>query len=91
MNNNEFNSQSWLRGWPEFPMAVQILCQPCNSKRLNTMTLDALRKENKREKLIKKDESQLIDLIFALTWTRNCLLKIREQTPKQYDLFRNKM
>lgn len=68
-----------------------ILCQPCNSKKLNTMTLDALRRENKREKLMKKDESELIDLISTLTWTRNHMLEIREQNPRQYRLFANKM
>ena len=67
-----------------------LLCQPCNLLKLNKMTLDALRKENKKENLLKKDESELIDLISALTWTRNHMLEIREQNPRQYTLFRNK-
>ena len=67
-----------------------ILCQPCNLKKLNKITLDALRKENKKENLLKKDESELIDLISALTWTRTQMLEIRDRNPRQYELFGNK-
>ncbi|RKU27275.1 hypothetical protein C6499_12080 [Candidatus Poribacteria bacterium] len=43
-----------------------------------------------KENLLKKDESELIDLISALTWTRNYMLEIRDRNPRQYELFGNK-
>lgn len=64
-----------------------ILCQPCNSKKLNTMTLDALRIENKREKRIKKTESQLIDISFAAQWTRTHMIELIRSTSHQYEIF----
>ena len=58
-----------------------ILCQPCNSAKSNTMTLDGLRRKNKKEQLMKKPESQLIDISSAVTWSRNLLNKlIRDRT-----------
>ncbi len=62
-----------------------ILCQPCNSTKSNTMTLDGLRRQNKREKLIKK--AQLIDIRSAVSWARDHMMNLIRQTPHQYNLF----
>ena len=54
--------------------------------------LKVLRKENKKKNRLKEDESDLIDLVLAMAWTRNRMLEIRkerEQEPKQIDLFQN--
>ena len=64
-----------------------ILCQPCNSKKLNTMTLDGLRKKNEREKHMKKSKSQLIDILSAVQWTRNHMVDLIRSTPHQYEIF----
>ena len=64
-----------------------ILCQPCNSTKLNTMTLDGLRRENKREKRMKKPQSQLIDIQSATQWTRNHMVALIRSTPHQYEIF----
>lgn len=58
-----------------------ILCQPCNSAKSNTMTLDGLRKQNKKEQRLKKSQSQLIDISLAVRWSRDFLNKlIRDRT-----------
>ena len=64
-----------------------ILCQPCNAKKLNTMTLDGLRKENEREKRLKKSKSQLIDISSAVQWTRKHMVELIRSTPHQYKIF----
>ena len=64
-----------------------ILCQPCNSKKLNTMTLDGLRKKNEREKYLKKSKSQLIDISSAVQWTRKHMIELIRSTPHQYEIF----
>ncbi len=64
-----------------------ILCQPCNSKKLNTMTLEGLRKNNKKDKHLKKDNSQLINISDAIQWTRNHMLKLVRESSYQYKLF----
>ena len=64
-----------------------ILCQPCNSKKLNTMTLDGLRRENDKEKHLKKPQSQLIDIPSAMQWTRNHMVTLIRSTPHQYEIF----
>ncbi len=64
-----------------------ILCQPCNSKKLNTMTLDGLRRENNKEKYLKKSQSQLIDIPSAMQWTRNHMVTLIRSTPHQYEIF----
>ena len=63
-----------------------ILCQPCNSKKLNTMTLDGLRKQNEREKHLKKSKSQLIDISSAVQWTRKHMVELIRSTPHQYEI-----
>lgn len=65
-----------------------ILCQPCNSKKLNTMTLDGLRGKNKRENYLKKTETQLIDISSAMQWTRDYSVNLIRETPYQRELFR---
>ena len=45
-----------------------LLCQ-CNTKKSNTMSLTALRRENKREEYIQPHSP--IDLQEALAWTKN--------------------
>ena len=56
-----------------------ILCQPCNSTKSNTMTLDGLRRKNKKERRMKK--SQLIDIPSTVQWTRNYLMRlVRDST-----------
>ena len=61
-----------------------LLCQPCNSKKSNTMSLNALRRENKRDGYIKNNEP--IDLRVALSWTKNYLIKLIRETPHQYKI-----
>ena len=63
-----------------------ILCQPCNSAKSNTMTLDGLRRKNKREQLMKKPESQLIDISYAVRWSRNLLDKLKRDSTYQKEL-----
>ena len=63
-----------------------ILCQPCNSKKLNTMTLDGLRKKNEREKHLKKSKSQLINISSAVQWTRKHMVELIRSTPHQYEI-----
>ena len=56
-----------------------ILCQPCNSTKSNTMSLEGLRRKNKKERRMKK--SQLIDISSTVQWTRNYLMKlVRDST-----------
>ena len=48
-----------------------LLCQPCNTKKSNTMSLTALRRENKREEYMQPHPP--IDLQAALAWTKKLL------------------
>ena len=50
-----------------------LLCQPCNSKKSNAMSLSALRRANKREGYMK--DSALINLVKARAWTRQVLIE----------------
>ena len=63
-----------------------ILCQPCNSAKSNTMTLVGLRKQNKREKRLKKPERELIDIPSAVQWTSKFLIEHREKNAQQRKL-----
>ena len=65
-----------------------ILCQPCNSKKLNTMTLEGLRRKNKRENHLKKSQTELIDISSAMQWTRDYMVNLIRETPYQSELFR---
>lgn len=58
-----------------------LLCQPCNSKKSNTMSLTSLRRQNKKEGYIQQGEA--IDLQDALSWTRALLVKTLRETPYQ--------
>ena len=58
-----------------------LLCQPCNTKKSNTMSLTALRRQNKREGYIQSHPP--IDLQDALTWTKNYSIRIIRETPYQ--------
>ena len=58
-----------------------LLCQPCNTKKSNRMSLNALRRQNKREGYIQPNPP--IDLQAALTWTRNYLIQTIRETPYQ--------
>ena len=51
-----------------------ILCQPCNSLKSNTMTLDGLRRKNKGEGRMRKP--QLIDIPSAVQWSRGYIEKL---------------
>ena len=62
-----------------------LLCQPCNSIKSNTMSLNALRRKNKQAGYIHQDEP--INLKKALTWTREYHIKMIRETPHQYLLF----
>ncbi len=55
-----------------------LLCQPCNTKKSNTMSLNALRKQNKRDGYIQSNPP--IDLQAALAWTRNYLIQTIRET-----------
>ena len=63
-----------------------ILCQPCNSAKSNTMTLDGLRKQNKKEQRLKKSQSQLIDISSAVRWSRDFLNKLIRDSTYQREL-----
>lgn len=58
-----------------------LLCQPCNTKKSNTMSLTALRRENKREGYIQSHPP--IDLQDALAWTKSYSIQIIRETPYQ--------
>ena len=58
-----------------------LLCQPCNTKKSNTMSLTALRRQNKREGYIQSHAP--IDLQDALAWTKNYSIRIIRETPYQ--------
>ena len=58
-----------------------LLCQPCNSKKSNTMSLTSLRRQNKKEGYIQQGEA--IDLQAALSWTRSLLVQTLRETPYQ--------
>ena len=58
-----------------------LLCQPCNSKKSNTMSLTSLRRQNKKEGYIQPGEA--IDLQTALAWTRSLLVQTLRETPYQ--------
>ena len=55
-----------------------LLCQPCNTKKSNTLSLSALRKQNKRDGYIQSNPP--IDLQAALAWTRNYLIQTIRKT-----------
>ena len=58
-----------------------LLCQPCNSKKSNTMSLTSLRRQNKKEGYIQQGEA--IDLPAALAWTRSLLVQTLREAPYQ--------
>lgn len=58
-----------------------LLCQPCNTKKSNTMSLTALRRQNKREEYMQPHPP--IDLQKALAWTKNYAIQIIRETPYQ--------
>lgn len=58
-----------------------LLCQPCNTKKSNTMSLTALRRENKREEYMQPHPP--IDLQAALAWTKNYSIQIIRETEYQ--------
>ena len=58
-----------------------LLCQPCNSKKSNTMSLTSLRRQNKKEGYIQPGEA--IDLQAALAWTRSLLVRTLREIPYQ--------
>ncbi len=63
-----------------------LLCQPCNSKKSNTMTLTALRRSNKRDGHLQAGET--VNLTKALYWTRERLIEKVRETPSQYSLLK---
>ncbi len=58
-----------------------LLCQPCNTKKSNTMSLTELRRQNKREEYMQPHSP--IDLQEALAWTKNYAIKVIRETPFQ--------
>ena len=54
-------------GWNEIDNYA-LLCQPCNNKKSNTMTLSGLRKQNEKEGYTADNEP--VNLKEALRWTR---------------------
>ena len=61
-----------------------LLCQPCNSKKSNTMSLNALRRQNRKEGYTQPNPE--INLQNALAWTRNYLIQTIRETPHQLRL-----
>ena len=62
-----------------------LLCQPCNSMKSNTMSLNALRRNNKKAGYLQPNEP--VNLKDALSWTKKHLIKIIRESPHQYGLF----
>lgn len=60
-----------------------ILCQPCNSAKSSTMTLDALRRKNRKEGHMKKSQSQLINIPSAVQWTRDYMVTLLRNSTYQ--------
>ena len=58
-----------------------LLCQPCNSMKSNTMSLNALRRKNKKEGYLQENDP--VDLKIALSWTKNLLIQHIRETPHQ--------
>ena len=58
-----------------------LLCQPCNSKKSNTMSLSALRRQNKKDGHMQPNEP--VNLQDALTWTRGYLIQTVRETSSQ--------
>lgn len=58
-----------------------LLCQPCNSKKSNTMSLNALRRQNKKEGYTQSNPE--INIQNALAWTRNYLIQTIRESPYQ--------
>ena len=58
-----------------------LLCQPCNSKKSNTMSLTSLRRQNKKEGYEQPNDP--IDLKASLAWTRSLLVQTLRETPYQ--------
>ncbi len=63
-----------------------LLCQPCNNKKSNTMSLTSLRRNNKKDG--HTQEAEPINLPDALNWTRNYLIKTIRERPHQTSLFK---
>lgn len=63
-----------------------ILCQPCNSDKSNTMTLEGLRRKNSKEQRLKKPKSQLIDILSAVKWSRSYLENYLRESAYQREL-----
>lgn len=61
-----------------------LLCQPCNSMKSNTMSLNALRRMNKKEGHLQDNEP--VDLKIALSWTKNLFIQKIRETPHQFKL-----
>lgn len=58
-----------------------LLCQPCNSKKSNTMSLTSLRRQNKKEGYTQQGEA--INLQAALSWTRSFVVQTIRERPYQ--------
>lgn len=61
-----------------------LLCQPCNSKKSDKMSLAGLRKANKKDG--HEQPGEPIDLKAASAWTRDYLIKTVRETPYQRPL-----
>ena len=61
-----------------------LLCQPCNNKKSDKMSLAGLRKANKKDG--HEQPSEPIDLKAASAWTRDYLIKTVRETPYQRPL-----
>ncbi len=61
-----------------------LLCQPCNTKKSNKMSLNALRRQNKQEGYTQPNPP--IDLKAALKWTREHLIQTIRSTTHQLNL-----
>ena len=58
-----------------------LLCQPCNSMKSSTMSLDGLRRKNRQERYMQDNEP--IHLPTALAWTRNYWIDLIRRSPYQ--------
>ena len=61
-----------------------LLCRPCNQKKSNHLTLPGLWKENRRDNYL--TQKQAIDIHHVREWSRQYLLRKKQEIPHQLNL-----
>ena len=64
-----------------------LLCRPCNGAKRESLTLSALRRQNRRDKyLTRRDADHPINLRETLQWSRSYMMELVRGTPHQMTL-----